>query len=130
MINGSVVDGRPLIPVDIVIKGGTTRRIQALLDTGFDGDLALPNDDYVWLRSNALPPRDTILAGGFKVKFDRSLAMVDFDGHHQRVVAIDLGKGEGDQELMPFIGMRLLRGYSVFVDIHEGGDVIVERRDG
>lgn len=130
MIIGRVVEGRPLVPVDIVIKGGTTRRIQAILDTGFDGDVALPNSDFVWLRSSPLPPRDPILAGGMRARFDRSLAMVEFDGHRQRVVAIDLGKGESDQELMPFVGMRLLRGYSVLVDVHEGGDVIIGRRDG
>jgi len=129
VIIGSVVEGRPLVPVDIVIKGGTTRHVQAILDTGFDGDIALPNSDFVWLRSNPLPSRDTILAGGIRASFDRSLAMVEFDGHRQRVVAIDLGKAEGDHGLMPFIGMRLLRGYSLFVDAYEGGDVVIERRD-
>lgn len=129
MVEGSVVDGRPLVPVDIVIKGGTTRRVMAILDTGFDGDIALPNEDYVWLRSNPLPPRDTILAGGIRATFDRCLAMVDFVGHRQRVVAMDLGMGGSDQGVVPFIGMRLLRGYSLFVDVHEGGDVIIERRD-
>ena len=128
MVRGSVIDGRPLIPADLVIKGGSTRRVMAILDTGFDGDIALPNDDYVRLRSSPLPPRDTILAGGIRARFDRCLAMVDFDGHRQRVVAMDLGQGEGYQELMPFIGMRLLRGYSIFVDANEGGEVIIKRR--
>lgn len=129
MVSGNVVGGRPLVPVDIVIKGGSTRRVMAILDTGFDGDIALPNDDYVQLRSSPLPPRDTILAGGIRASFDRCLAMVDFDGRRQRVVAMDLGEGEDYPELMPFIGMRLLRGYSIFVDANEGGEVIIERRD-
>ncbi len=130
MVNGRVVGGRPLVPVDIVIKVGTTRRVMAILDTGFDGDIALPNGDYAQLRSSPLPPRDTILAGGIKVKFDRCLAMVDFDGHRQRVAAMDLGRSEGAQGIVPFIGMRLLRGYSLCVDVYEGGDVVIDRRDG
>ena len=129
MVRGNVVGGRPLVPVDIVIKGGSTRRVMAILDTGFDGDIALPNNAYVQLRSSPLRPRDTILAGGIRARFDRRLAMVDFDGHRQRVVAIDLGRGEDQQEFMPFIGMRLLRGYSIFVDANEGGEVIIKRRD-
>ena len=40
---GRIVNGRPMIDVDVEMKGGLSQKISALLDTGFDGELALPN---------------------------------------------------------------------------------------
>ncbi len=123
MIHG-IVDSRfrPIIPIEIAIKGGQFRKINALLDTGFDGDIALPNQHYRLLRSSPLRAHPTKLPGGSYADFHRCLTLVNFGGEIQRAIALDIG---AEDEPIAFIGTGLLRGYNISINVKPGGKVSI-----
>ena len=123
MIRGQVDSRfRPIVQIKIALKGSEFHTVDAILDTGFDGDIALPNQYYRRLRSSPLRPHPTKLAGGFVANFHRCLTLVDFGGEIQRAIALDLGN---EDEPIAFIGTGLLRGYSVLIDVKPGGEVSI-----
>ena len=124
-MNGRIVNGRPMIDVDVEMKGGLSQKISALLDTGFDGELALPNPQFSQLKSIRLKSANTVLAEGSVRKLPRCMTMIRFDGRRQRVVVTDLGLPTSDVPIVPLVGTRLLKGYSIHIDLQVDGMVKV-----
>ena len=92
----------------------------ALVDTGFTDYLVLPSATIRRLR---LPPRrstDILLAGDLKVQMGVFDALVEFDGER---FEIEVCEAEGE----PLVGMALLTGFRLTVEVTTGGAVTVER---
>ena len=92
------------------------REIEAIIDTGFDGSLSLPSSIVVQL---GLPWRQrgrALLADGSESVFDIYEATVDCDGEARRIVVDEV-------ETIPLIGMSLLEGYELTVQVQRGGNV-------
>lgn len=92
--------------------------IEAVIDTGFTGFLSLPPSTITNL---GLPWyfRDVgTLGDGSEVVFDMHKATVIWDGKPQ---IIDVAASEAD----PLIGMSLLYGFKLQVDVTEGGTVTI-----
>ena len=53
------------------------------------------------------------------------MTMVRFDGRRQRVVVTDLGLPTSDLPILPLVGTRLLKGYSIHIDLQVDGVVKV-----
>ncbi len=121
MIQGKVDGrGRPMIPIQISKRGGGYLEIEAVVDTGFDGELALPNSIFKLLRSSMAKPRPTTLAGGTVKEFPRVATRAKLgSGDSQQVFALDLG----DEWEIPIIGFGLLKGYSIYIEARSNGKV-------
>lgn len=116
MIEGIVEPSLDAV-VSVRVRGPMgEREIEAVLDTGFDGWLSLPafvvrEIGLEWLRSGRAQ-----LADGTEVDVDIHEAEV-FWHEGWRLIAADVADTD------PLIGMRLLRGSEVCLDVTEGGSI-------
>lgn len=106
--------------VRLVVRGPveTEREIEALLDTGFNGFLALPASLVAELALLPLGREQVTLASG-KTQLTRKYeGIVRFAGTVQSVEIVQAGE--------PLIGMALLWGHDLHVECEAGGSVVVE----
>jgi clan AA aspartic protease len=95
-----------------------SKKVEAIIDTGFDGWLSLPSSiifplDLVWRRRGR-----ALLADGSEIIFDIYEAIVIWDGEARRIPV--------DQaETTPLVGMSLLEGYELTVQAQPGGNVTI-----
>ena len=122
MIEG-VVNGDYEAVVRLTVQGplGASREIEALIDTGFTGFLTLPPALVTEL---GLVYRDrgrAMLADGSEALFDNYDVAVLWDSRlrNTRAAAADA---------IPLIGMRLLGGHVLTVEVEDGGSVVIQAR--
>lgn len=100
-------------------SGGQTRDIKAVIDTGFSGFLtvtpALPAELGLDFRGTS---RAT-LADGSEITFPSYSVTVLWDGQ-ARYIEADAA------DTTPLVGMRLLDGHSLYVEVEDGGRVVIE----
>jgi clan AA aspartic protease len=121
MITGIVTVAREAV-ISLTVRGpnGQEQEIETVIDTGFDGSLTLPS---ALITALGLPWRRrgrALLADGNESVFDIYEATVMWDGTARRV-SVD------EVEVMPLVGMTLLYGYELTVQIVEGGRVLLKR---
>ena len=119
MITGVVTAARHAV-VRVRIEGrvGGSVDIEALVDTGFNGELTLPIATVEalgleWLRSGR-----ALLADGSDILFDSYEAAIEWDGAI-RSVTVDAANTES------LVGMALLDGYEVTIQAVVGGTVTI-----
>ena len=117
MITGIVTVTREAV-ISLMVRGpnGQEQEIEAVIDTGFDGSLTLP---LALITALGLPWRRrgrALLADGNDSVFDIYEATVLWDGTARRV-SVD------EVDVVPLVGMSLLYGYELTVQIVEGGSV-------
>ncbi len=119
MVSGVVRSLVPIVPLTVMGRDGGPQRFQAILDTGFTGTVALPASDVQRLGLTNPRPEMVRFANGESGNCDVYLADVIWDGEERttRVYAI------GNE---PLVGMYLLDGARVTIDVAEGGAVAVE----
>lgn len=106
VITGTVSsDGVPLVFLEI--EG---RRWQAIVDTGFNGDLELPLELKSLLPCRYIGPVTSLLAGGQRIDEDAFQIRIPFDG---KVVRAEATFVTGDGIL---IGTKLLAQHQLEVD--------------
>src|SRR5262245_27799848 len=120
MITGVVTNAREAV-ITLTVHGptGQVQEIQAVIDTGFDGSLTLPSEVIAAL---GLPWRRrgrALLADGNESVFDIYEATTIWDGSPRRI-SVD------EVDVMPLVGMALLYGYELTVQIVEGGKVLIK----
>jgi clan AA aspartic protease len=120
MITGIVTTAREAI-ISLTVRGpsGQEREIQAVIDTGFDGSLTLPPAlittlGLAWRRRGR-----ALLADGSENVFDIYEATVVWDGTPRRVPVDEV-------DLTPLVGMSLLYGSELTVQVVEGGRVFIK----
>jgi len=113
MITGTVTDDREAVII-LTLRGpsGDEQEFEAVIDTGFDGSLTAPPGVIAAL---GLPLRRR----GRATVFDIYEATVMWDGNARRV-SVD------EVDVAPLLGMSLLYGYELTVQIVEGGSVFLE----
>jgi clan AA aspartic protease len=117
MINGIVnVDFEPIIPLSIYGSDGKVYTQEAIVDTGFNGWLSLPPDLIAELNLKWKRRGRAILGDGTECVFDVYEAVLAWDGN-MMTIPID----EADSE--PLVGMSLMEGYQLTVQVFEGGHV-------
>jgi len=96
------------VPVISVNVGGKT--YQAVIDTGFNGDLELPRELKETLHARLLGHATSLLAGGVTISEDVYRVEIPFDGQTARAEATFVS---GDEIL---IGTHLLRKHRLNID--------------
>ena len=111
-------DGDALVPLPVRGPGGAEQEVEAVLDTGFNGYLALPPPVIEALRLERLGQETLVLASGERRYPRKYEAAVVFLGELRPVEVIEAG------EELP--GTRLLRGRELRIQYVEGGRVRLE----
>jgi clan AA aspartic protease len=115
MIIGIVnADFEPIIPLSICGSDGKVYTQEAIVDTGFNGWLSLPPDLIAELNLKWKRRGRAILGDGTECVFDVYEAILVWD-ENMLTIPID----EADSE--PLVGMSLMEGYQLTVQVFEGG---------
>ena len=112
-------DLRCLVKIKIIDDIGCEHSFDAELDTGFDGDVALPNTEFVSLNS---------------ASDDENKIVVLADGTRRSVpfctAKVRLGEGEQEADILnfanakqPLLGMRILLGHEITITAVPFGDI-------
>jgi len=122
VIEGSVNAAREAV-VALELRGpaGLVRRADAVLDTGFSRFLTLPPSLVAELGLAFAGARLVVLADGSEVALDAYVVTVLWDGRPADIVAYAA-------DTTPLIGMSMLDGHSLYVEVEDGGRVAIEAR--
>ena len=120
MIEGAVSARREAV-VTLFLQGpaGQTREVDAVIDTGFTGNLTLPLTIVRELGLPATPRVRTTLADGRRVRFNAYTVTVLWDGRPRRINAIEVNN-------VPLVGMALLEWHNLNIDVQRGGRVAIQ----
>jgi clan AA aspartic protease len=122
MIRGQVTPSREaLIPLQLRGASGQIESVQAVVDTGFTGAVALPTELVTRLGMPFRMLRSYQLGDGSVVDFDIHQATVVWEGRDRPVDALVTGGGI-------LVGMALLMGHEPFIDVIDGGEVRIAPR--
>ena len=121
MIEGVVVLARePVVQVTLLCPDGSPAEIDAVVDTGCTAELVLPADAVAEL---GLPFEKTdraIIADGSEIECPIHQARVLWDGVW-RDVSVTVSETD------PLVGMALMEGYRLSIDVIDHGRVALER---
>jgi clan AA aspartic protease len=122
MITGTVtadLEATIRLKLRVSVTNGQEQEIEAVVDTGFNGFLTLPS---ALISSFGLPTRGSrqaTLADGQTVRLDVYRATIIWDGQPRDVLVLAAEGG-------PLVGMSLLQGFRLTVDVADGGSVTIE----
>ena len=120
MITGQVTANREaVIGLEIVSSNQKTERVEAVIDTGFNGYLTLPSDLVNRLNLQLAGNRRATLGDGNTVVLDVYLAKAIWHGQERELLVLQAEGG-------PLVGMSLLYGNRVILTIVNGGDVTID----
>jgi clan AA aspartic protease len=100
-------------------SAGHFESLEVVIDTGFTGYLTLPTDTIQLLGLPSAGRRIFELANGERFGFTAYLATVSWHGRLSDALVLQ-------SDSAPLLGMDLLRGSRVTMDVLEGGHVIIE----
>jgi clan AA aspartic protease len=120
MISGRVTPYREaVVRLSLRSPQGREQEIEAVIDTGFNGDLTLPPDLIAKL---SLPFRRSgraILGDGSEVTFNIHEAVILWEGRPRRII-VDVADTD------PLLGMGLLYGHELNLEVIEGGEALIK----
>ena len=120
MITGSVSQElEALIAVDVEDGNGASHSLEVVVDTGFTGYLVLPQAVISRLGLRFSGRRSVILASGEQSTVDAYAGIVSWHGRRRNVIVL-----ESSSESL--IGMSLLSGSRVTLDVRADGSVLIE----
>ncbi len=107
--------------VSLLVRGpsGRTRHVRAVVDTGFSRFLTLPSSIVTELGLVFRSVDRVFLADGSEVTLDIHAVTVLWDGHPRDIDALVA-------DTQPLMGMSLLDGHSLYVEVADGGRVLIQ----
>ena len=121
MISGVVTnDAEATVRLRIRAANGREHECRALIDTGFNGYLALPTSLVTDWGLSLTGSARAVLGDGSDAVLSLSEAAVRWDGRRRVVDVLAVADGT-------LVGMSMLKGYRLNVDVHPGGVVLIER---
>ena len=119
MIEGTVnAHLEAVVTLQLAGAAGQAREIDAVIDTGFDGFLVLPPTLVADLGLTIVGDGEAILADGSEAAFDVYGVSLLWDGQPRYVETGAVG-------LDPLLGMAMLDGYDLNVQVKRGGRVVI-----
>ena len=120
MIEGYVnTNFEAVVTISLLGPAGQTREVAAVVDTGFNGYLTLPPTLVAELGLPVVGDGEAVLADGSEATFDVYGVTAVWDGQPRYVETAAVG-------LDALVGMMLLDGNSLFVEVAVGGRVFVQ----
>jgi clan AA aspartic protease len=124
VISGVITSNREArIELEIVGQADVRQRVTVTIDTGFNGFLTLPAALVATLNLPLVGNRRATLGDGSVVSFDTLLASVLWDGVEREALVLQA-------EVDAVIGMALLAGSRMTMDVIDGGGVKIETIPG
>jgi clan AA aspartic protease len=120
MITGTISRHRAYVPVVVRGPGGLEGQVEFVLDTGFTGLATLPVTACQALGLPFARLQPSRLADGTRVMLDVFDAIVSWDGADRSIQVLGMDGA-------PLIGMALLDGQEVHLQVVAGGSVIIEQ---
>jgi clan AA aspartic protease len=120
MIRGVVRAQEARIKLKVRGQRGRGRTIDAVIDTGFTASLTLPRALIHALGLHWHSFERGTLADGSDCMFDLYVATVVWDGIARRILV-------AESEADPLVGMALLEGFELTVQVRDGGKVAISR---
>lgn len=120
MITGVVQDDEVRIRLEVRGSAGQSQAVEAVVDTGYTGELTLPFGAIATLGLGWLRMDIATLADGSECTFDVYEAEIVWDGNIRHIL-IDAA------DAIPLVGMALLRGHEVRMTVRDGGVVTIEQ---
>ena len=118
MMTGKVTDNLDAV-IEIEVVGlNQQEKIEVVIDTGFYGFLVLPSNLISRLTLQRIGNQPAFLGDGNEVDFDIYLVKVLWNGEEREVTALESDAG-------PLVGMSLLYGSRVVLDVISDGDVSI-----
>ena len=119
MIRGKIVDNQEAIIELEIVDANDTEKVEAIIDTGFTGELTLPGDLIDRLGLPRIGELPITLGDGNEIDIGLYLGMVLWQGEN-RIVQVLRTSGK------PLIGMSLLYGNRLTADVITDGEVTIE----
>lgn len=121
MITGVVTARREaVVALEVLAPNGVSRTLDAVVDTGFNGFIALPAEVVASLGFVRKGSAVATLGDGSEALIPLYRAAILWDGQMKRVEAFSV-----DSAAM--VGMALLSGFTLFIEVERGGRVEIER---
>ncbi|MCI0642616.1 MAG: hypothetical protein L0Y72_27605 [Gemmataceae bacterium] len=121
MISGDVSNElEPVIQLELEVGSGVKQAIRAVVDTGFNGYLTLPEKTAAALGLVWIGAEEGILADGSTKIFQVFEANVNWEGT-LRKLAIQASDSS------PLVGMAMLEHYELRIQVTVGGKVVVTK---
>ena len=112
----------PMVVVEVSNGNGDSHTVEAVLDTGFSGELTLTGDLIERLGLDHHGQIQTVLADGGEVTLYTYEAFVNWFGQTRRV---EILASEG----VSLLGMSLLDGCKITMRVRAGGEALIEPDD-
>lgn len=109
-----------IVRLSVISQRGQREEVEANVDTGYDGFLTLPPTMIRELELRWITYGDATLADGSEIEFDVHEGEILWD-RRRVVIPID------SSDSMPLIGMRLLEGFEVTLQVRQDGPVLIKR---
>ena len=123
MIEGMVNAAyEPVVTLALQGPAGQTREIRAVIDTGFTGFLTVTPALATELGLAYRGISRATLADGSEVTFPYYGVSVLWDGRIKHVAA-------DAADTTPLVGIRLLDSHSLYLEVGDGGRVVIQPRD-
>ena len=120
MLTGHVTSDREaVLPIEVLGADGRVLQVEAGIDTGYNGFLTLPGTVIDELDLTYVGPARAALGDGNEVRMDLFLAAVQWEDGPRDVLVLESEGGT-------LVGMALLDGCRVVMDVEEGGVVSIE----
>lgn len=120
MITGKVNSQREaIVAVSLLDASGVEQPIEAVLDTGFTGELTLPPKYIDDLGLEFFGSRLAVLGDGSEVLMDNYFGQIMWHGRSRRIVVLESAGG-------PLLGMELLEGSDLSLRIQTDGPVQID----
>jgi clan AA aspartic protease len=118
VILGRVRDGFPRVTFEFVGREEPVL-VELVLDTGFDGDIALPPLILSKVAAEFQGERTVLMADRTPRRTAYYDVMVEWDGEHRTIEAMMV-------DGRPLLGNDALRGTSINIEMVDGGEVSIE----
>lgn len=119
MITGKIVDNQEATIELEIVNVNDTEKVEAIIDTGFTGELTLPGNLIDRLGLPQIGELPIILGDGNEIEVGLYLGMVLWQGE-DRIVQVLRTDGR------PLVGMSLLYGNRLILDVMTDGEVTIE----
>ena len=111
---------QPVVTLPLLGPDGQSREIEAVVDTGFNGSLILPTSVIAELGLPYQGRVDATLADGSAVSFHVYNVTVLWDGVARYIIPAVASDNR------PLLGMALLDGHDLSIQVRDGGRVVIQ----